>query len=98
LVRRFSGSQIPRRVQKEIELFKARGKTHTEFEMMHKDGGTLVIEFEGLIGYDDHHRFQRTYCTLNDITERREGRRSNQGKANMTCYWLKASPKSARGN
>lgn len=55
-----------------FEAFKALGKTHVEFEMLRKDGERLVIEFEGLIGYDDRHRFRQTYCTLNDITERRK--------------------------
>ncbi len=57
--------------QERFEIFKKRGKIHSEFEMIHKFGHHLFIEFEGLIGYDKFHNFQQTYCTLNDITERK---------------------------
>ena len=56
---------------KRFELFKKQGKIHSEFEMIHKQGHHLFIEFEGLIGYDENSKFQQTYCTLNDITERK---------------------------
>ncbi len=55
-----------------FEYFKKKGKIHSEFEMLHKNGSKLFIEFEGMIGYDKNKNFEQTYCTLNDITERRE--------------------------
>ncbi len=53
-------------------LFKATGKVHTEFEMIHKNGSHRLVEFEGRIGYDDHGGFKQTHCILSDITEHRE--------------------------
>jgi len=54
-----------------FELFKERGKIHSEFEMLQKNGKVVFIEFEGLIGYNEDHQFEQTYCTLNEITERK---------------------------
>ena len=56
---------------KRFELFKTRGKIHSEFEMVKKNGDVLFIEFEGLIGYDNQNNFEQTYCILNDVTERK---------------------------
>lgn len=56
--------------KKRFEIFKKRGRIHSEFEMIHKDGSIKYIEFEGMIGYDDNRNFIQTYCNLNDITER----------------------------
>lgn len=58
--------------KKRFEFFKKRGKIHSEFEMVTKDGTPLFIAFEGLIGVDDNNQFQQTFCTLNDITERKK--------------------------
>lgn len=55
-----------------FELFKKLGKFHSEFEMVKKNGDVVFIEFEGLIGYNEKHQFEQTYCTLNDITELKE--------------------------
>jgi diguanylate cyclase len=54
-----------------FELFKKLGKIHSEFEMVKKNGEVVFIEFEGLIGYNENQEFEQTYCTLNDITERK---------------------------
>ena len=54
-----------------FEIFKKRGKIHSEFWMIHKDGHLIYIEFEGLIGYNKVREFQQTYCTLNDVTDRK---------------------------
>ena len=54
-----------------FELFKKLGKIHSEFEMVKNNGEVVFIEFEGLIGYKENRQFQQTYCTLNDITERK---------------------------
>ncbi|PKK97466.1 MAG: hypothetical protein CVV58_01145 [Tenericutes bacterium HGW-Tenericutes-3] len=55
-----------------FEIFKKLGKIESVFEMIKKDGTTVMIEFEGLIGYDEGRIFRQTYCTLNDITERQK--------------------------
>jgi len=37
--------------------------------MIRKNGSTVYVAFDGMIGYDDRHSFVQTYCNLNDITE-----------------------------
>ena len=51
-------------------LFKAAGKIHSEFEMMHKNGARRTISFEGRIGHKNDGSFDKTHCILQDITER----------------------------
>ena len=50
-------------------IFKAQGRIHSEFEMVHKNGNILFIAFEGTIGYDLNGEFRQTHCILQDITE-----------------------------
>jgi PAS domain S-box-containing protein len=50
-------------------LFKARGRIHSEFEMVHKDGTLRSIAFDGRIGTDEAGRFKQTHCVLQDVTE-----------------------------
>ncbi|MFH0992993.1 MAG: HD domain-containing phosphohydrolase, partial [bacterium] len=55
-----------------FELFKKLGKIHSEFEMIHKNGTKLFIDFEGLIGLDQNRQFKQTHCILNDVTKRKQ--------------------------
>ena len=55
-----------------FEFFKQQGKIHSEFEMVHKKGTRMFFAFDGTIGYTDDHQFVQTYCTLNDITQRKK--------------------------
>jgi len=57
--------------RKRFPVFKARGKIHSEFEMIHKNGSVLFIAFEGRIGYDSSGEFKQTHCIIQDITEKR---------------------------
>jgi len=50
-------------------LFKAAGKIHSEFQMIHKSGEHRYIAFEGRIGYKPNGGFQQTHCIISDITE-----------------------------
>ncbi len=52
-------------------LFKAQGKIHSEFEMVHKKGQCLFIAFDGKIGNDLYGNFKQTHCILKDITEQK---------------------------
>ena len=52
-------------------IFKAKGKIHSEFEMVHKTGKILLIAFDGKIAHDLNGNFLQTHCILQDITERR---------------------------
>jgi PAS domain S-box-containing protein len=58
--------------RKRFPLFKAAGKIHSEFEMLHKNGSRHFIAFEGLIGYKLNGDFKQTHCILQDITERKQ--------------------------
>jgi PAS domain S-box-containing protein len=53
-------------------LFKAQGKIHSEFEMVHKNGNKLFVAFDGRIGTDSEGNFKQTYCILKDISEQRK--------------------------
>lgn len=50
-------------------IFKAQGHIHSEFEMLHKNGGIRFIAFDGKIGNDVEGNFKQTHCILQDITE-----------------------------
>ena len=53
-------------------VFKAQGQIHSEFEMLHKNGRSLFISFEGKIGYDFDGKFKQTHCIMQDITEQKK--------------------------
>lgn len=55
--------------KKRFELFKEKGKIHSEFPMIHKNGEMVEVVFEGVIAYDEKGKFLQTRCTLNNITE-----------------------------
>ena len=50
-------------------LFMAMGRIHSEFEMLHKDGGRRFIAFDGRVGRTADGAFKQTHCILKDITE-----------------------------
>ena len=52
-------------------LFKARGRIHSEFEMLHKNGSRRYIAFEGRVGYKQDGRFEKTHCILADVTDQK---------------------------
>jgi PAS domain S-box-containing protein len=58
--------------RKRFPVFKAQGHIHSEFEMLHKDGSTLFIAFDGRIGNDLNGNFKQTHCILQDVTEVRK--------------------------
>ena len=53
-------------------IFKANGKIHFEFQMIHKNGRRRFIAFEGRIGCQPDGSFKQTHCILSDITEIRQ--------------------------
>ena len=53
-------------------IFKAQGKIHSEFEMIHKNGSRRYIAFEGRVGYQEDGSFKQTHCILSDDTERKK--------------------------
>ncbi len=54
-------------------IFKSIGEIlGVEFEMLKKDGSTILVYFNGKIQRDSAGRFQRTHCVFHDITEQRK--------------------------
>ena len=52
--------------------FKAAGETYgAEFEMLKKDGSSIIVSIDGRIGHDQRGDFKQTHCILHDITERK---------------------------
>ncbi|MCW8930449.1 MAG: PAS domain S-box protein [Gammaproteobacteria bacterium] len=50
--------------------FKSTGEVHgIEFKMLHKEGHTVDVTFDGRIVNDEQGNFQQTHCLLTDITE-----------------------------
>ncbi len=64
-------------------MFKAAGRVHSEFEMMHKNGQRRFIAFEGRIAHKEDGSFERTHCILQDITERRRAEETLRESAGL---------------
>ncbi|WP_459939609.1 PAS domain S-box protein [Desulfonatronum parangueonense] len=43
-----------------------------EFEMVKKDGSTILVFFNGKIQHDDQGRFLRTHCIFQDVTDQKK--------------------------
>ncbi len=53
--------------------FKAVGEIlGVEFEMVKKDGSTILVYFNGKIQRDDQGRFLRTHCIFQDVTKQKQ--------------------------
>jgi PAS domain S-box-containing protein len=52
--------------------FKSKGVCNIEFEMKHKNGSAIFVEFNGRISYDENGNFQRTHCIFQDISRRKK--------------------------
>lgn len=58
--------------KKNFPRFKAIGEIlGIEFEMVKKDGATILVAFHGKIGKDSTGRFQQTHCIFQDISQRK---------------------------
>ncbi|MDR3629067.1 MAG: PAS domain S-box protein [Desulfocapsaceae bacterium] len=49
-----------------------------EFEMIRKDGSSILVSFDGKINKDSEGRFQHTHCIFQDITERKRAEQALQ--------------------
>ncbi len=59
--------------------FKAVGEIlGVEFEMVRKDGSTILVSFHGKIGKDPEGQFRQTHCIFQDITRRKQVERALQ--------------------
>ncbi len=51
-----------------FSVFKAQGRIHAEFEVLHKDGRPIFLAFDGKVGIDEDGKFKQTHCILKDVT------------------------------
>jgi PAS domain S-box-containing protein len=58
--------------------FKAKGRVHTEFDMVKKDGTIIAVAFDGRIGHTPDGHFKQTHCVLEDVTDRKRMEESLQ--------------------
>lgn len=82
LGRNFSELLHPDRVAHFAEnfpKFKASGEIWgIEFEMVKKDGSTILVSFNGKISRDSQERFAQTHCIFYDITELKKTQKALQ--------------------
>jgi PAS domain S-box-containing protein len=71
--------------KEEVEAFRERfpkfiasGKSHSEFEMIHKNGTNRFISFEGRVAKDPDGDFLQTHGILQDITEQKKSELERQ--------------------
>lgn len=57
--------------RKRFPVFIDRGKIHSEFYMIHKNGEKRYIAFDGLIQRNPDSSFKQTHCIIKDDTERK---------------------------
>jgi len=51
---------------------KAKGEVSgVEYEMVKKDNSSILVLFNGKVGYDDAGNFKQTHCILHEVTEQR---------------------------
>jgi len=55
-----------------FERFWELGEIHIEFEILHKNGGSIHISFDGNIGHDESGEHRLAYCILRDISEQKK--------------------------
>lgn len=64
--------------EKSFPEFKKRGNvSDVQFKIMHKNGQSRDISFEGCIGYNLDGSFRQTYCVFKDITEKKQAEEEN---------------------
>ena len=78
--------------KKTFKTFKKNGKISAEFEMIRKDNHKIYVELHGVIGYNENHEFERTYCNITDITKRKV----IQEKLEINEYNLKTAQEIAK--
>jgi PAS domain S-box-containing protein len=80
--------------REKFPIFKAKGKIHSEFFMMHKDGTRRYIAFDGRIGHNHDGSFKQTHCILKDETDRRKAEETLQrirfsvDAASEAIFWI----------
>ncbi len=76
LNRFFGDFLVPESVEKfkiNFPKFKLNGEvTGVEFEMVKADNSTIMVSFDGKIGYDQNGNFIQTHCIFKDITAQKK--------------------------
>ncbi|MGK7396282.1 MAG: PAS domain S-box protein [Candidatus Cyclobacteriaceae bacterium M3_2C_046] len=65
----FLMEQDVRSFEQNFPKFKSKGTIHdVRFCLRHKNGSSLIVSFEGCIGYTPEGKFKQTYCVFKDIS------------------------------
>ena len=78
--------------RKRFQIFKAEGKIHSEFEMIHKNGNKLFIAFDGQIGCNLNGEFKQTHCILQDKTIEKKTEELLRKKDEILKFYMDNSP------
>ena len=69
----FLGEHHQEAFRHRFPCFKQEGAIDgVEFDMLHKDGQTVTVMFNGKIGYNVDGSFMQTHCIMQDVTDRRQ--------------------------
>lgn len=66
----FLGEGYAEAFRRKFCLFKAEGRVHAEFRVRLKSGELRFISIDGSVGHKKDGSFDKTYCILQDITEK----------------------------
>ena len=73
--------------------FKAVGEVlGVEFEMVKKDGSTMLVSFNGKIGRDSQGRFKQTHCIFENIIERKRSEEALAASEEMFRLLVESAP------
>jgi PAS domain S-box-containing protein len=88
----FLVSEFKDAFRERFPIFKEKGKIHSEFEMVHKNGTKLFIAFEGRIANDIEGNFKQTHCILQDITIQKRATEAIQRSEQKLRFFTDNSP------
>jgi len=65
------------RFQACFSRFKAAGEVHdVEYNLRRQDGSSVIVAFDGTIGYDEQGHFRQTHCTMRDVTAQKRAQQA----------------------
>ena len=79
--------------KEKFPLLKAVGEIlGVEFEMVRKDGSSLLVAFDGKIDRDNAGRFRRTHCVFTDVTARRQAEQELKSQRDTLSAIFESTP------